>query len=103
MRLYRISPDSEKDWREIVRYTRDHFGEAQARKYTNGLLHCIEAMARGEGYYKDVQVSQETIRMKHCQKHYIFAIIEHERPITVIAILHEKMELMKRLQRRLPR
>ena len=58
MVLYEKSPVVDEDWQNIVTYTLDKYGEAQVRKYTQGLLKCMGAMARGEEPYKDIKVSR---------------------------------------------
>lgn len=90
-----------EDWREIVEYTMDRYGEKQTEKYMDGLLDCINAMAEGSGYFRDNKVKNRTIRIKHCQKHYIFGLVRKNSPIMIIAIFHEQMDLMDRLKNRL--
>lgn len=101
MALYERSPVVDEDWQSIVDYTFDEYGEAQVRKYTQGLLKCMDSMSQGEGQFKDKKVLRRTVRIKHCQKHYIFGVIKPDVPMLVIAIFHERMELMKRLKKRL--
>ncbi len=101
MVLYEKSLAAENDWRDIITYTLDKYGSAQTLKYTKHLLKCMGFMAKGEGVYKDEKVLRYTVRIKHCQKHYIFGVIRDNAPMIIIAIFHEKMELMKRLKKRL--
>ncbi len=101
MALFREAQASLEDWKGIVEYTLDKHGEKQTRKYMRGLQDCMEAMAVSEGHYKDMQVQSHTVRVKHCQKHYIFGILQDGEPMLVLAIFHERMELMKRLKKRL--
>lgn len=67
MVLYEKSPVVDKDWQDIINYTFDKYGETQVNKYTQGLPKCMNAMAKGEGHYKDMKVSRHLVRMKHCQ------------------------------------
>lgn len=89
------------DWRGIAKYTYDRYGKDQTQKYMAGLTKCIETSAQGKGSYKDRQIGAHKIRIKHCQKHYIFSLIRTDSPILVLAIFHEKMDLMTRLKNRL--
>ena len=98
---YEISKAAEKDWRGIVRYTLDNFGKRQVQKYTNSLLKCLDDLANGTGQYKKIDVSSHHILIKRCQNHYIFALNQPDRPLLIIAILHEQMDLIQRLKRRL--
>lgn len=101
MALYEKSPVVDEDWQSVVDYTFDEHGENQVGVYTQGLLKCMDAMAKGEGHFKDKKVLRRTVRIKHCQHHYIFGVIKSDAPMLVIAIFHERMELMKRLRKRL--
>jgi plasmid stabilization system protein ParE len=97
---YEISTAAEADWRNIMRYTLNNFGQRQVRKYTKGLLKCLDDMTDGIAPYKEIEVADHRILIKHCKKHYIFALKQQKR-LLVIAILHEQMDLMQRLKDRL--
>lgn len=101
MSLYERSRAALQDWQGIVEYTLERHGITQTEKYTAGLILCMEAMAQETGYFKDIDVSGRIVRIKHCQKHYIFALIRKNSPMMVIAIFHERMDLMTRLKDRL--
>ena len=101
MTLYEKSQEALDDWQAIVEYSLDRHGENQTIKYTRQLINCIEAMAKGDGYFKDVKVKKRTIRIKHCQKHYIFGFVRDKDPLMIIALFHESMDLMTRLKKRL--
>ena len=53
MDLYEISESAEEDWRSIVNYTFEQFGETQVRKYMSQLKTCIENLAKGELPFKN--------------------------------------------------
>ncbi|WP_341228490.1 type II toxin-antitoxin system RelE/ParE family toxin [uncultured Arcticibacterium sp.] len=93
--------DAENDWRLIMEYTLDEFGEDQVHKYTKGLSLCLKALSIQQGYFKKVKIAQHQIFLKHCQKHYVFALERKGKPMLVLAIFHERMNLMQRLKDRL--
>ncbi len=101
MQLYEQSHAALDDWQDIVEYTLDNFGIDQTEKYTSALLRCIETMAKGDGHFKEIELNGRIIRIKHCQKHYIFGFVRLKRPLMIIAFFHERMDLMKRLKNRL--
>lgn len=101
MTVYQKTLDVDKDWQGIVAYTNDKHGEIQTQKYMQQLEDCIIAMAKGEGHYRDKILSRYIVRVKHCQKHYIFGLMRDNTPMLVIAIFHERMDLMRRLKDRL--
>lgn len=98
---YVLTADAEADLREIVRYTRRQWGEAQTRSYCATLTRSIEQLASGKGLSKDMTELYPGLRMVRCEHHYIFCLPRAEAPALVIAILHERMDLMTRLKVRL--
>ena len=98
---YEISKSAEKDWRSIVEYTFINFGKRQVEKYTKSLLKCLDDLTEDVGHKKEIDVSGHQVILKHCQKHYIFGLQRNDKPLLIIAILHEQMDLMQRLKNRL--
>jgi plasmid stabilization system protein ParE len=45
---YELTPDAEADLREIARYTRRQWGQAQSRRYARTLASCFGNSAAGE-------------------------------------------------------
>ena len=101
MPLYEKTVAVDEDWREIAAYTLKRYGEDQLRKYTKDLTKCFEDMAKGKGHFKEIKVQKHKVRVKHCQKHYVFGLIRNNKPMLIIAIYHERMDLIKRLKKRL--
>jgi plasmid stabilization system protein ParE len=44
---------------------------------------------------------RDDIVFRHSQRHYVFALRERDRPLIVIAVLHESMDLLTRVRARL--
>lgn len=101
MESYEISELAEEDWRSIVNYTFNQFGEVQTRKYMSELKQCTKKLALSEGHYKELEDLYPSMRLKHCQHHYIFGLMRNKRPMLVVAIFHERMDLMEQLRARL--
>ncbi len=100
-RSYVFHPAAEADLREIARYSRKQWGGAQTRAYTAKLKHCTETLAQGGGVYQDMSVIHPNLRMVHCEHHYIFCVPRQDASALVIAILHERMDIITRLKLRL--
>ena len=98
---YVLLPSADADLREILRYTRKQWGEAQARAYVAKLKRCVEKIATGQGFSKDLTVLYPGLRMVHCEHHYIFCLPRADDPAVVVAIFHERMDLMTRVADRL--
>jgi toxin ParE1/3/4 len=98
---YVLLPAAEADLRDIIRYTRQQWGDAQTRTYVAKLQSCIENMADRQGLSKDMAALYPGLRMVHCEHHHIFCLPRTDAPALVVAIFHERMDLMTRLADRL--
>lgn len=101
MPSFEITVEAEKDLEGVVEYTANTWGLEQVRKYMAALGRCMERLAKGDEPYKSLDKLYPGIRMMHCQHHYIFGVTRENQPFLIVAVLHERMELMQRLKRRL--
>jgi plasmid stabilization system protein ParE len=51
--VYVLTAAAESDLRDIIRYTRQRWGDAQVRSYLARLQVGIERVALGQGFFKD--------------------------------------------------
>ncbi|WP_443971455.1 type II toxin-antitoxin system RelE/ParE family toxin [Sphingobium sp. CR28] len=98
---YVLSSSAEADLRDIVRHTRKQWGAPQARIYVAQVREGIEMLVAGQGAFKDMSDLYPALRMARCEHHYIFCLPRTEEPAIIIAIFHERMDLMTRLGARL--
>lgn len=98
---YVLTAAAEADLRAIVRYTRKQWGDPQVRSYIARLELGIECLAAGEGAYRDMSDVHPALRMAHCEHHYVFCLPRDGAPALIVAILHERMDLIARLTGRL--
>jgi len=96
-----LTTAAERDLREIIRYTRKQWGDAQVRSYVAKLERSIARLAIGQGAFQDMSALYPALRMLHCEHHYVFCLPREDAPALVVAILHERMDLMVRLAGRL--
>lgn len=101
MTAYILTAEAESDLRSVIRYTRTQWGATQARRYVSGLERGIVILAEGKGSFKDMSALYPALRMVRCQHHYVFCLPREDAPALIVAILHERMDLMKRLVDRL--
>ncbi|EGB2808540.1 type II toxin-antitoxin system RelE/ParE family toxin [Salmonella enterica] len=101
MTAYILTTDAEADLRGIIRYTRKQWGAAQVRRYIARLEHGIAGLAAGRGSFRDMSELFPELRMMHCEHHYVFCLPRGGAPALVVAIFHERMDLMARLSERL--
>ena len=102
MAFYQLSVEADQELDEILQYSFEQFGMDQMVKYNNQLVDCFEEITKPIGLYKTIKIEDEAIRSLHCQKHYIIAL-EDEELIFIMAIFHEKMDIMSRIKKRLKR
>jgi len=98
---YVLLPAAEADLRDVIRYTRNQWGDAQTRTYITKLKRSIERVAGGQGLSKDMAALYPGLRMVRCEHHHIFCLPRDDAPVLVVAIFHERMDLMVRLADRL--
>ena len=79
----------------------DHQGEQQVHIYNNKMHQCLQDLSNEQGHFKELTIKRHRILTKRCQRHYIFGLSEINKPLLIIAILHERMDLMQRLKHRL--
>lgn len=96
---YVLTAAAEADLRSIIRYTRQQWGDAQTRRYIADLTLGIERIAGGDG--KDMSDLYPGLRMSRCRHHYLFCLPRADAPALIVAILHERMDLIARLAGRL--
>jgi len=98
---YILTAAAEADLRGIIRYTRKEWGAAQVRRYVATLEQGMARLAAGLGAFKDLGAIYPALRMVRCDHHYVFCLPRAGEPALVIAIFHERMDLMMRLADRL--
>lgn len=98
---YVLTRAAEADVRGIIRHTRKEWGDAQVRRYITKLEQGMLRLAAGHGPFKDMSALYPALRMLHCEHHYVFCLPRKRAPALIVAILHERMDLMARLADRL--
>ncbi len=98
---YVLTSAAEADVRDIIRYTRKQWGVEQVRNYVNKLTQAIEHVAADAPGSKDMSALYPTLRMRRCEHHYIFCLPCEDAPALIVAIFHERMDLIARLAERL--
>jgi toxin ParE1/3/4 len=99
--VYVLTTEAEADLRGIIRYTRKEWGAAQVRRYIGDLEEGIATLAAGQGLFTDMGEVYPALRVARCNHHYIFCLPRDGMPALIVAILHERMDVMTRLTGRL--
>jgi toxin ParE1/3/4 len=87
---------AEQDLIDIWLYTSQNWGDVQADTYLRKLEKCFEKISKGKAALKTLPNNIQFIK---CEHHYVFLLMEQK--AIVIAVLHEKMDLLVRLKDRL--
>lgn len=98
---YVLSEAAAADLREIVRYTLANWGEEPCRAYVAALARTSQELATGQGVFKSMETLLAGLRVAKSGKHYVFCVPQQGRPALILAILHERMDLISRLNGRL--
>ena len=96
----RYSSSALVDIEDIWRYTLEKWGTDQAERYTAGIeMRCFE-IARGEAVTRSFVAKDADCRVARYEHHFIFFIADEEATI-ILAVLHERMDLIARIGSRL--
>ena len=98
---YLLSEAAAEDMRGIIRYTLREHGYKQALKYSSQIERCAERLAKSKQGYKKLPDINPELRYTHCEHHYIFGLIRKNQKMLIVAILHERMDLIRRVTGRL--
>jgi len=98
---YILTAEAEADLRSVIRYTHKQWGATQVRHYIAKLEKGIANLAAGQGVFRDMSELYPALRMARCEHHFVFCLPRERAPALVVAIFHERMDLMTRLADRL--
>lgn len=100
-RGYLLTDAAQADLRGIIRYTRKQWGNAQVRRYIIALEQGMAHLAARQGVYQDMSALYPALCMAHCEHHDVFCLPREKAPALIVAIFHERMDLMMQLAARL--
>ncbi len=101
MRNYRLTPSAKKDLREISRYTIKEWGIEQNKKYMRLLDICFDEIGRGDIVERLFKDAGPGIYVRHSEHHFVFYLRERSSRAVIFAVLHEQMNLIAQLKKRL--
>ena len=101
MAEYVLAAEAEYDLLEIGRYTTQTWSVEQAVQYLTRLDEHFEAVAREAVLEKAVFKHRDDYRVSRCHHHYVFFVRDGAEPVRILAILHERMDLLAHFRDRL--
>ena len=94
---YDLTEEAADDIRNIIRYTLRTWGKAQVERYRQALNACLERLVSGKVVPSLALASLPDVYRFRCQHHFIFYTLQGtERPL-IIAVLHERQDLLAQL------
>jgi toxin ParE1/3/4 len=100
-RSYDLTWSARDDLKEIVRRSAKVWGAQQTRAYVRKLEEATEAVVKGIGVFRDMSVLHPGLRMIHAGRHFIFCLPRQDAPALIIGFLHDRMDVLARLESRL--
>ena len=97
MAEYKFTNQAVEDLSKIWDYTFEVWSEKQADKYYDGLISSYEEIAESSNLGKNYEgISKQLLGIKS-NRHIIFYRTLNENYVEITRILHERMELKKRI------
>ena len=100
MREYELSPGAERDLLEIAEYTLQTWGAEQLDRYETLLEVGISALAARRSLGRNPIPHRTDLRCGRVAHHIVFILDRGASVPLVLAVLHENMDLMARLDER---
>lgn len=101
MPVYELTPQAESDIRDIIRYTLERHGETQALRYNKAMEKRFCEIAEKAAPSRAFSDRLPQVLVARCEHHYIFYSHPEGKPPRIIAVLHERMDIVSRLKNRL--
>ena len=101
MSNFKLTPSARNDLKQIAKYTVREWGEEQALTYKRKLDACFNQIGKGEIVQRTFTAKLPGLLVRRCEKHFIFYFKKEKEPAVILNILHERMDLMKRMRKRL--
>jgi len=101
MSPYTLTRLAEEDIKDIARYTLKQWGKKQSVHYASLLGNHFRAIASGSVCSHTVSEANPYLKVSHCEHHYVFYIHRDKQVPVIIAVLHERMDMLRRLKSRL--
>ena len=102
MPSYSLTRAAQDDLADIARYTLKQWGKEQSLHYAVLLEQCFQDIAAGTRLCRPVLPDNPALQVCRYEHHYVFHLHETGKPPQIIAVLHEKMDMLQRLKARLP-
>jgi toxin ParE1/3/4 len=101
MPVYELTEAADADLLAIARYTISTWGIERARRYEALLENHFKAIGRQKARVKVFLKHRPALLVSRCEHHYVFHLVREKECPLILAVLHENMNLINRLEDRL--
>jgi toxin ParE1/3/4 len=98
---YKITPEAAKDLEDIARYTLKTWGKKQALRYGERLEQHFREIASKAALARTFSERFPQVFFSRCEHHYIFFLHPKGQKPCILAVLHERMNLVSWLDSRM--
>ena len=98
---YQLTSPAQEDLADIARYTLAQWGRAQALRYGELLERRFREIADRTAVSRPFSNRFPQVLVNRCEHHYIFFLHPEGQKPCIIAVLHERMNLVSWLDKRL--
>jgi toxin ParE1/3/4 len=100
-RPYVLTKGAAADLRDIARYTIETWGLDQCQAYIRQIEDAACQVAGRKGTFRDMSSLYPGLLMRSVGKHYIFCLPRPNKKALILAVLHDRMDIVARLKKRL--
>jgi len=101
MLSYALTPEADADLEDIARYTILEWGVEQAKRYMNKLDQCFQKIGTKKVVGRTFSNRMPNVLVIRCEHHFVFYLHPSTEKPVILAVLHERMDMVNRLQDRL--
>lgn len=98
---YELTEAADSDLQAIASYTLSTWGVEQAHHYEALLDNHFKAIGRQKARARVFLKHRPELLVSRCEHHYVFHLLRENQCPLILAVLHERMDLMNRLRERL--
>lgn len=101
MPRHELTFEAEEDLRQIIDHSLTSWGRAQALRYIEAFESLAENLATHPGMGRDRSTLLNGVRSFPFRKHVLY-YVEEPFGITILRVLHQRMDVLRQLQSDLP-
>lgn len=98
---YELTTSAANDLEAIADYTVVTWGVDQAERYEALLVNHFKAIGQSTAHSRVFLRHRPNLRFSRCEHHYVFYLMRENTCPLIVAVFHERMDLMTRFQERL--